>query len=45
MTYKDDPENGNDNVVNIAAEYGREEAFEVVKAGMEDYRNHFYINN
>jgi inorganic pyrophosphatase len=45
MTYKDDPENGNDNVVNIAAEYGREEAFEVIKAGFEDYDIHFEKNH
>ena len=41
LTYKDDPENPIQDIVNIAAEYGRKEAFEVVKAGFEDYKDHF----
>jgi inorganic pyrophosphatase len=45
LTYKDDPENIVENVVNIAAEYGREEALEVIKAGLEDYNNHFDKNH
>ena len=45
LTYKDDPENIVENVVNIAAEYGREEALEVIKAGLEDYNNHFDNNH
>jgi inorganic pyrophosphatase len=45
LTYKDDPENIVENVVNIAAEYGREEALEVIKVGLEDYNNHFENNH
>ena len=45
LTYKDDPENIIENVVNIAAEYGREEALEVIKAGFEDYNIHFDKNH
>jgi inorganic pyrophosphatase len=45
LTYKDDPENIVENVVNIAAEYGREEALEVINVGLEDYNNHFENNH
>jgi len=42
LTYKNDPETEEDNcVVNIAAEYGREEAYEVIKAGFADYEKRF----
>jgi len=41
LSYKNDPENNRDSIVNIAGEYGREEAYEVIKAGLKDYKTHF----
>ena len=41
LSYKNDPENNRDSIVSIAGEYGREEAYEVIKAGLKDYNTHF----
>lgn len=41
LSYKNDPEIEDDYIVNIAAEYGREEAYQVINAGFADYKKNF----
>ncbi len=41
LSYKNDPDNNEDQIVYIYNEYGQKEAWEVIKAGFEDYREHF----
>jgi inorganic pyrophosphatase len=41
LTYKNDPETETDYVVDIFGEYGSEEAYEVINAGLKDYKNYF----
>jgi inorganic pyrophosphatase len=41
LTYKFDPDNPSKNAVEITEEYGREEALEVISAGVKDYENKF----
>lgn len=41
LTYKNDPETDTDFIVDIADEYGKEEAYEVINAGIKDYKTYF----
>lgn len=41
LSYKDDPDNESDRTVFIQSEYGSEEAYEVIMAGVRDYEQHY----
>lgn len=41
LTYKDDPDTTDEKNVEIADEYGRSEALEIIKCSFEDYQNHY----
>ena len=41
LTYKEIPNNDKEHVVEITHIYGREEAYEVIRRSLEDYKDHF----